>query len=303
MSLAVRAEHARLPEAARADWPGTREAPRPGWAGLREAPRPGWASMREALHAEWTKLRTLASTGWLLLAAIAATVAVGATAAASVRCPAVGGCPADTTKLSLTGIEFGQALVAILAVLAIGSEYGTGMIRITFTAMPRRRAVLAAKAVILAGLVLAAGTLAVLGSVLAGRLILPGNGFTAAHGYQPISLADGPVLRAAAGSVLYLALIALLSLGVATAVRDSAVAIGVVLGLLYLFPIIAGVVTNPHWQRHLEQIGPMTAGLSIQATTGLRGLVIAPWAGLGVLAAWAAAALLAGGLLLRLRDA
>jgi ABC-2 type transport system permease protein len=47
----------------------------------------------------------------------------------------------------------------------------------------------------------------------------------------------------------------------------------------------------------------MTAGLAIQATTGLIALAIAPWAGLGVLAAWAAAALLAGGVLLRLRDA
>jgi ABC-2 type transport system permease protein len=111
------------------------------------------------------------------------------------------------------------------------------------------------------------------------------------------------VLRAAAGSVLYLALIALLSLGVATAVRDSATAIGIVLGVLYLFPIIAAVVTNPDWQRHLQQIGPMSAGLAIQTATGLNHLPIGPFAGLGVLAAWAAAALLAGGLLLRLRDA
>ncbi len=47
----------------------------------------------------------------------------------------------------------------------------------------------------------------------------------------------------------------------------------------------------------------MSAGLAIQATTGLRGLPISPWGGLGVLAAWAAAALLAGGLVLRWRDA
>jgi len=47
----------------------------------------------------------------------------------------------------------------------------------------------------------------------------------------------------------------------------------------------------------------MTAGLEIQASTGLRGLPLAPWAGLGVLAAWAAAALLAGTIVLRLRDA
>ncbi len=256
----------------------------------------------ETLHAEWTKLRTAPGTIWLLLAVIAATAALGAVADAAATCPS-GGCQLDPAKTSLTGIYLSQAIVAILAVLAIGGEYGSGMIRITFTATPRRTAVLAAKAVILTGLLLASGAVAVLGSVLAGRLILPGHGFTAAHGYASLSLGDGPVLRAAAGSVLYLALIALLSLGVATAVRDSAAAIGVVLGLLYLIPIIAAVVSVPAWHRHLQQIAPMTAGLEVQATTGLRSLPVSPWAGLGVLAAWAAAALLIGGLLLRRRDA
>jgi ABC-2 type transport system permease protein len=47
----------------------------------------------------------------------------------------------------------------------------------------------------------------------------------------------------------------------------------------------------------------MTAGLASQATTNLHSLPIAPWAGLGVLTAWALASLLVGGLLLRLRDA
>ena len=233
---------------------------------------------------------------------MAATAALGAVADAATKCPS-GGCQLDPARTCLTGIYLSQAVVAILAVLAISSEYGSGMIRVTFTAMPRRTTVLAAKAVTVTGLALAAGTVAVLGSVLAGRLILPGHGFTAAHGYPPLSLGDGPVLRAAAGSVLYLALIALLSLGVAAAVRDSAVAIGIILGLLYLIPIIATVVGAPGWHRHLGQIAPMTAGLAIQATTGLRSLPLSPWTGLGVLAAWAAAARLAGGLLLRLRDA
>ena len=148
----------------------------------------------------------------------------------------------------------------------------------------------------------AAGTVAVLGSLLAGRLILPGHGFTAARGYPALSLAEGPTLRATIGSVLYLTLIALLSLGIATAIRDSATSIRMVLGLLYLFPIISPAIGNPHWQRLVRQVGPMSAGLAIQATTGLRSLPISPWAGLGVLAAWATAALLAGGLL-RMRDA
>jgi ABC-2 type transport system permease protein len=257
--------------------------------------------MRGALRAEWTKLRTAPGTIWLLLAVVVLTVAVSAAATAAAACPS-GGCAVDPAKLSLTGINLGQAVVAVLAVLAISGEYSTGMIRVSLAAMPRRATMLAAKAAVVGGLVLMAGTLAVLGSLVAGRLALPGNGFTPAHGYPLLSLGDGPVLRAAAGSVLYLALIALLSLGAATALRDSAAAIGVVLGLLYLFPIIA-LAADPKWRRHLQQIGPMSAGLAIQATTNLRGLPIGPWAGLGVLAAWAAGALLAGGLLLRLRDA
>jgi ABC-2 type transport system permease protein len=258
--------------------------------------------VRHELHAEWTKLRTVAGTGWLLLALITLTVALSAAAAAAVTCPSAD-CNQDAAKLSLTGIGLGQAAVAMLAVLAISSEYSTGMIRTTLAAMPRRATVLAAKAAILAGMTLAAGTIAVVASVLAGRLILPGNGFTPAHGHPLPSLADGPMLRAAAGSVLYLALIALLSLGIAAAVRDSAAAMGIVLGLLYLFPIIVLMVSDPDWQRRLSQISPMNAGLAIQATTDLSSLPLSPWAGLGVLAAWAAAALLGGGLLLRLRDA
>jgi ABC-2 type transport system permease protein len=256
----------------------------------------------QTLHAEWTKLRTVASTGWLLLAAAVLTVAVGAAADAAATCPS-GGCQADPAQLSLTGVQVGQAIVAIIAVLAISNEYSTGMIRITLTAMPRRLTVLAAKAALVAGLVLAAGAVAVLASVLAGRLILPGHGFTLAHGYPALSLGDGPVLRAACGSVLYLTLIALLSLGVATAVREPAVAIGLVLGLLYVFPVVTSVIGNQHWQRHLEQIGPMTAGLYIQATVDVRSLPLTPWQGLGVLALWAAGALTIGALIFRFRDA
>jgi ABC-2 type transport system permease protein len=256
--------------------------------------------MKDALRAEWTKLRTVAGPAWLLAAVVVLTVSVSAAATATVGCPA-GDCAVDLAKLSLTGVNLGQALVAIMAVLAVGGEYSTGMIRVTLAAVPRRTPVLLAKAALVTGLVLAAGAFAVVASMLAGRLILPGNGFDPAHGYPLPSLGDGPVLRAAAGTVLYLALVALLGLGAATAVRDSGAAIGLVLGLLYVFPI-AAQASEPHWRRHLEQIGPMPAGLAIQATANLRDLPISPWAGLGVLGAWAVAALLAGWLLLRLRD-
>lgn len=250
--------------------------------------------MAEALHAEWTKARTVPATIWLLAGVIAVTVMLSALIMASTRCASPASCGADPARISLTGIYLGQAVAGVLAVLGIGDEYGTGMIRITLVAMPRRETVLIAKGTILTGMVLVAGAVAVLPSVLMGRMILPGNGLA----FPPA----GPMLRAAAGSILYLALVALLGLGVATMVRDSAVAIGIVLSLLFLFPVIAHFVSNPTWQRHLEQIGPMTAGLAVQDTVNLAKQPIGPWAGLGVLAAWAAGALLLGGLVLARRD-
>ncbi|WP_433330845.1 ABC transporter permease [Spirillospora sp. CA-294931] len=247
------------------------------------------------LRAEWTKVSTAGGVGWFMVAAVVAIVAVGAGVSALVECSAEG-CTGDPARLSLTGVGLGQAIVAIAAVMVIGNEYGTGMIHTTLAAIPRRLTVLAAKAALITVLVLPAAILGVLASVQAGRLMLPGNA-------EGLSFGDGAVLRAIVGSVVYLVLIALLSLGVAAAVRDPATAVGAVLALLYLFPIMAQIVPDQDWQKRLEQIGPMNAGLAVQATTDLQGMPIGPWAGLGVLTAWAAAALLLGSLVLRCRDA
>lgn len=260
------------------------------------------STVNTVLHAEWIKSRTLPSTFWQLAGAIVATVAISAGVAAGTKCGSAS-CGYDPAKTSLTGVYLGQAVFAGLAVVAIGNEYSTRMITSTFAAMPRRTGVLAAKAAIIAGLVLAAGLVAVAGSMLAAQLVLPGNGFTAGHGYLAVSLSSGPMLRAGFGTVLYLALVGLLGLGVATAVRDSAVAIGLVLSVLFVIPIAATFVGNHAVQRHLEQIAPMSAGLAIEDTVNVASQPIGPWAGLGVLAAWAAGALLLGWLVLIRRDA
>jgi ABC-2 type transport system permease protein len=253
-----------------------------------------------ALKAEWTKFRTVAGPSCLLAGAVTLTVAVGAAAASAARCQSAK-CGIDPAMVSFTGIGPGQAVVAVAGVLAIGNEYSTGMVKLSLTAMPRRLTWLFAKAAVLTGPVLAASVLAVAGTALAGWLILPGHGFTPAHGYA--SLTSATDLRAAAGAVLYLTLIALFGLGLAAAVRDSAAAIGLVLGVLYLFPIAAAVISNPPLARHLDQIGPLPAGQDAQATTGLTNLPLTPWQGLGVVALWAASALLLGALVLRSRDA
>jgi ABC-2 type transport system permease protein len=260
--------------------------------------------MSRALRAEWTKLRTLPSSAWLVLAAVAGTVVLGAAWTATVdasRCPAAG-CRLDLPRLALNGVWLGQVAVAVLAVLAVTGEFETRTIQAALAAVPRRGVLLAAKAALVTATALAAGTLGVAGSLLAARAILPGNGFTAAAGQPPPSPADGPTLRAAAGTVLYLGLVALLGLGVGAVVRDTAAALTTVLTLLYCFPAVAALVGDPAWRERLLRVAPMPAGLAIQATRDLDQLPIAPWAGLGVLAAWAGAAMLLGAAFLGRRD-
>lgn len=274
----------------------------------------------DALHAEWTKLRTVAGTAWLLAAAVVLTVGLSAASAAEVTCDGPG-CGEDPGKVGLLGVMLGQAVVAVLAVLAVGEEYGTGMIRVTFAAMPRREAVLAAKALVVAALTGAAGVVAVAGSAVVALVLMPGNGFTPANGYGhadagthagthtigthagAAQLITAATTRAAFGSVLYLILVALLAVGVTALLRDSAAAIGAVLGLLYLFPVVALVISNPDWHRHAEQIAPMQAGLAIQNTIDLAHQPLSPWQGIGVLAVWAFGALAVGGFAMRVRDA
>jgi ABC-2 type transport system permease protein len=258
------------------------------------------------LRAEWTKLRTVPSTAWLVVAVVGLTLALGVAAVASVdtqQCPTPTTCAEDTARLSLTGVWLGQAAVAVLAVLAVTNEHASGLIRSTLAVSPSRVRVLAGRLTVVTATVLAAAALGVAGSVLAAAAILPANGFTPAHGYAPLSLADGPTLRAAAGSVLYLGLVAMLGVAVATIVRGTAAALTATLTVLYAVPLLVRFVSDPGWQEQLQRWSPSSAGLAIQATTGLDRLPIQPWAGLGVLAGYAAVALVGAAALFHARDA
>lgn len=198
------------------------------------------------MRAEWTKLRTTPGAAWLLLVTAVVTLALsGAVCTAAATC---------SSTVMLSGIYAGQAPVAVLGVLVVSGEYSTGLIHTTLAAVPSRATVMAAKAVVVA-VVVALTTSAI----------------------AVVALIEGTDIRATARAVAYLVLIALLSVGAAAVVHDSAVAIGSVLGLLYLPPILAPLVANPHV---VEELAPMTAGLP-------------------VLTAWSAVALLIGTLRLR----
>lgn len=216
------------------------------------------------IRAEWTKFRTLPGLPWLVVLLVALTVGTGAAATALVPC-----CGVLPSRVSLAGVQAGQIAAVALAVGVMAGEYATGMIVVSLLAVPARGRLLAAKALLAGGVTLAGALVAVTLSALAGPGVTP---------------------TAFLGSIGYLVLVSLFALGVAAAVRDPAVAMGVALGILYGFPLVIRMIRDPAWQERLAWVSPMEAGLAVQG--GLP--PIGPWAGLGVLGLWAAGALLAG---------
>ena len=252
------------------------------------------------VRAEWTKARTLSSTLWLLAGLVALTVGVGALAAGTLHvrdCAEPANCGEDFAKLSLSGLWLSQVVAAVLGVLALGNEYGTRMITVTVAAVPGRLRVLAGKAGVVLALVAIPAVPGVVSAFALARRIFAHSGFALPDAVT------GASLRAAGGTVLYLGLIALLALGVTAVVRDTAGSLSVVLLLLYATPALTLVVSDPTWHERLQKYSPLTAGMAIQATTNLDAQPIGPWRGLGILAAWTAAGLIAGAVSFVVRDA
>ena len=235
------------------------------------------------LRAEWQKLRTVPDLAVLMALTVALTVA-GSWVSSAFAVPGEG----DPVRIALLGVQVGQAVAAIAGVQIVAGEFGTGMIGATLLAVPRRGRMLAAKALLLSASTVVAAVIGVLSSLAIARSLLS----------IPI---DGSVARAVTLSILQLLLIALLGLGVGALARNAVAAVGVVLGLLYLMPILLPMFLNPDVQRVLFRLSPGTAVQALQSTTA--DLPLRPWPALGVIALWTAAALLLGAASLTRRDA
>jgi len=220
--------------------------------------------------------------------------------------PGIGGVGADAREGadpvadSLSGAQIALFAVIALGVLAVTSEYRTRTIRTTFTVSPHRSRVLAAKAVVLAAGVFAAGLVAAATAFLVAAPIQRDNGY-APPIFPERSLTDPDVLRAVVGTAVFLALIALLSLGVGVIVRRTTVAVIVLFTVLVVIPLVASVtsVGANQWVGRLTPI----AGAAIRQTQPLFENAIGPWPGLAVLAGYTAAVLATAFWLQRGRDA
>lgn len=201
----------------------------------------------------------------------------------------------DIIRTIFAGVLVGLLAIVVLAVDSVTSEYRRGTIRTTFAVCPRRGRVLAAKAIVLGAATLAAGLVASLGAFLLSRPILRSNDIA------PAPLFDGPALRAVLGTAALLAVVAVLSLGVATILRRGATAIAVVV-LILLVPHLLATGLPLSIAMWLERVTP-AAGFAIQRTLDRYDSAIAPWAGFAVLCGYAAVALALAAWRLQRQDA
>ena len=134
--------------------------------------------------------------------------------------------------MALSGVQLAQVATGILGVMLITSEYGTGLIRATLTAVPRRLPVLWAKAVVAAMATVTVTLPAALAAFWAGQKILTPH-------HLATTLSQPGVTRAVAGAALYLAVTALAGLALGAVLRSAAGAISALFGILFGLPILA----------------------------------------------------------------
>ena len=263
------------------------------------APR-GRLSLPRVMHSEWTKLRSVRSTMWSFFAALLITIGLPVLVSLVVsthwdRMSAQDRASQHPLDFALVGVFVAQLAIGVLGVLVISSEYSTGMIRSSLTAVPKRLPMLWAKAAVFGAVTFALSLPAVLLAFFVSQLIFGSKSIL------QISLTDPGVARTLAGGAAYLVLIGLFALGLGTIIRNTAGGIAAFAAILFVVPPLLLLLPNS-WQNAISPYLPSNAGNSL-ATLHPTGNSLSPWAGFFVLIAWVAAALLIASGLLRRRDA
>jgi ABC-2 type transport system permease protein len=262
-----------------------------------------WAA---AWSAEWTKLWSVWSTWWGLAAMagliVTCSATVGADMMQQLTRAEVPGASLSMAEPVLTAAAFALFAVAALGTLPITGEYASGAIRPTLQATPVRGLLLAAKALVIAPVLLLTGTVLTVVAALTTGLLLDEvrlfNAVTVSYPATGIGLA---ALRVG----VFLAASGLLALGIGTAVRSAATTLTVLFLLLFGAPLLLAM-TGVRALVDLSMRLPMMAGLAfLDGAQNLTGAPIGygPVEGLCWLCGWVAAALAAGWLVLRRRDA
>jgi ABC-2 type transport system permease protein len=245
------------------------------------------------LKSEVIKLLSLRSTVWcfglVVVMMLGMALLVASTVGGSDAVAAQGAQSIWVVAITV-GIAFAQLIVAVLGALTITGEYGTGMIRSTLTAVPRRTPALLAKALVIGTSTFVISLVALLGSALLSALVLQGQGIGPDFG-------DAAVWWAVLGGAGYLGLLSILALSIGAIVRNSAGGISAVLGLILVLPVILSIfaaVAKADWVRNLSAFLPDSNGAGGRMFSyTVAGqpvppdvILLEPWQGLVVLLGW-----------------
>ena len=291
-------------------------------------PATGRAGLAGAIRSEFTKLRSVRSTYWTIAALVIVSVGFAAIAgfaiANNLHNNPANKAGMDATQASLGGFfELGQLIIAVLGALTITSEYSTGMIRTSLTAMPRRGTVYAAKLLVFTTVALVISLITSFIAFFVGQAAMSGSGVSAsllhsitipANAFQngpssnvtfsgTIVISPGTVLTAIIGTALFVTAAALIAFGLGAIIRHTAGAITSAIGLVFVIPIIVQLLPDT-WRWDIVRFFPDAAGRVLSVTVGQHNPHLwSAWPQFGVTLVYAAVLVGIGAYLFRKRDA
>jgi ABC-2 type transport system permease protein len=309
-----------------------------GQAGLRGAIASEFTKLRSVRSTYWT-LGSL----FVVSVGLSLAITAGLSAAISNSPQHKANFDATQTSLTVF-FFLGELIIAVIGAMVITSEYSTGMIRTSLTAQPRRGVVYAAKGIAFTAVTLVISLVTSFVAFFVGQAMLSGKGVAAslfhtvtvpanaivnciggAGGSVPDSNGPGPgpgcshltvtfsgtdvitasaVLTAIIGTALFVTLVALIAFGVGAIVRHTAGTIAIVIGLVFVLPILS--LTLPEdWRNDIMRFLPSAANqvVSVTIASDGPGNLWSAWPQLGVTALWAVALVGIGAYLFRKRDA
>jgi ABC-type transport system involved in multi-copper enzyme maturation permease subunit len=289
-------------------------------------PAAGRAGLRGVLASEFTKLRSVRSTYWtigaLLVVSVGLAAAICAGQAAQINNNHADKAGTDATQTSLALFFYlGQLIIAVLGAMTITSEYSTGMIRTSLTAMPRRSVVFGSKLAVFTGVTLIVSLVTSFLSFFVGQALLSSAGVSASLFHSTtvplgaiqkgntssfvgtITITPGHVLTAVIGTALFVTVAAVIAFGIGAILRHTAATIAAAVGLLFVLPIIIQLLPS-NWHDDILRFVPTSSGTLLSATIPQTGTNLwSTWPQFGVTLVWAVVLLGVGAYLFRKRDA
>ena len=259
----------------------------------------GRVTQARVVVSEWTKLRSVRSTLWSFFTALLLTIGFPVLASFIVRSHWSHMNPGEQAHrhpldIALVGVDIAQLAIGVLGVLVITGEYSTGMIRASFTAVPRRLPVLWAKTAVFAVTTFVLMLPAVMIAFFASQAIFR------SHHILQISFSHPGVTRSVIGGALYLTVIGIFALALGSIVRNTAGGIAVFAGILFVLPPLMNVLPSS-WNNAITPYLPSSAGRAV-LTLVPDSNSLAPGPGFALFCGYAAAALALAAVLLRRRD-